>query len=87
MPSLNLLASVALGSPCSVSLQVLLISLYDCSSSFFPSFNQNTSVSVIMALAVSLGKQVTEVTLERSSNRDFHHIGKKKSELLMQAIE
>lgn len=40
-----------------------------------------------MALAVSLGKQVTEVTLERNSNRDFHHIGGKKSELLMQAIE
>lgn len=40
-----------------------------------------------MALAGSLGKQVAEVTLERSSNRDFHHTGKKKSELLMQASE
>lgn len=62
-------------------------SLDDCSSSFFPTFNQNTSVSVTMALAVSLGKEVAEVTLERSSNRDFYHIGKKESELLMQASE
>lgn len=87
MPSLNLLASVALGSSGFVSPQVLPLSLYAHNSSFFPSFNQNTSVSVTMALAGSLGKQVAEVTLERSSNRDFHHTGEKKSELLMQASE